>query len=87
MNINLNDLKSILELAFDQGWSGYKEAKSDCVNKIIENYIKKMPQICENDFGVVTTTTTTESSKNVAGYYSYTCTSGIENPLNITDTF
>lgn len=87
MNINLNDLKNMLELAFDQGWSGYKEAKNDYVNKIIEDYIKKMPQVYQNDFGVVTTTTTAESLKNTSSYYSYTCTSGIENPTNITDTF
>lgn len=87
ININLSDLKNLMQLAFDQGWSGYKDARDDCVNSIIENYIDQMPKISQNEFGVITTTTTSDSLKNTSDYYSYyACSSGLD-PLNINDTF
>lgn len=89
INININELKNLMQLAFDNGWSGYRDTRDDCINSIIEDYINRMPKVQQNEFGVITTTTTSESLKNTSDYYSYyTCSSG-SNPLNIniTDTF
>ena len=84
MNINSEDLKKLLEKAFDFAISGYKATKEDCINKIIEDYIS-MNFIKYNENTITTTTTLTASfENNIPNYYSYyACSNGSQTqPLN-----
>ena len=68
-------------LAFDQGRIGYKEAKEDYINKIVEDYLEKnkAKPVFDNHSGITVT-----SSKNIeTDYYSYYAYSnGLTNDLD-----
>ena len=66
MEIELQDLKNLMTLAFDAGWFGFKETKEDCISKIIEDYLQKNPILSHEKLGITVTTT-----KNNSDYYSY----------------
>lgn len=67
--INLNQLKDLLGIAFDAGWHGFKETKEDCIEKIIEEYLKNKEDI-----------TISASLENNSNYYSYYCSA----PYNLS---
>jgi hypothetical protein len=85
MNINSEDLKKLLEKAFDLAIIGYKATKEDCINKIIEDYISiNCIKYNESATTLSTTTLTTSFENNNLNYYSYyACPNGSQTqPLN-----
>lgn len=67
MNINLEDLKKLLEKAFDSALYGYRATKDDCINKIIEDFFS------ENEIDI------SGCANNFSNYYSYyACSSGLQ---------
>lgn len=63
MNISQQDLKFLLEKAFEEGWNGCFDLKDESVDKIIEDYLEK-----SSNLGV---TITTSFENNDSNYYYY----------------
>jgi hypothetical protein len=69
MNISIDDLKVLLSLAFDQGWNGHFDLKSECVDKILEEYLEKNKE--KLDVSNLGLTLTTNVSNFDSNYYYY----------------
>lgn len=66
MNITTEELKNLLGKAFQYGNETYFSLKEECVEKIVEEYLKNKPQITSDQF----TVTSSVLNSNPA-YYSY----------------
>jgi len=77
INLSRDELKSVLESAFEQGWSGCLDMKSECVEKILDGLESKRSSLasislCTSDYVTSGLTVNAGGYENIsAGYYPY----------------
>lgn len=80
MNINIEDLKKLLGMAFDYGWNGYFDLKQEYISQLIEECSRKQQQNETANLGIGVTT----NLQNIDGNYYYYCAHNLG--LTISDS-
>ena len=75
INLSRDDLKSMLGVAFERGWSGCLDMKSECVEKMLDELESKQSFASislTSEYVASGLTISTAGYENIsAGYYSY----------------
>lgn len=69
--IELDELKLLLERAYEEGNGGYLGMKSECVSKIVEEFHLSRKAPPHPSFTLTTSTTTTTQENVASPYYLY----------------